>query len=312
MGVAWDQFPDIGLLMDWILYVGLGELMAISSALIFAIGQGCIRQGMRTVSPFLTALIINVMVGMGGLIVSLYRGTLRVSSLIPLLWFVGMGIVGPGIGRISHLIGITKMGLNRSVTISSATPIWATVIAIVVLGESPTYSVLLGTVAVVGGVWLLSIREDVSLAFGAWFRGALIFPLIASVCYAVAPIFVKLAFAYQKTPEVALAVGFTAGNLVLLAGRPLLPRWEEIQIRRRDVLWIFTAGGLNILTAFLLTTAFALAPISTTLPLSRTAPIWVLLVSYLFLGKLERVTGRTVLAAAFVVTGGVLITAFRN
>ena len=87
---------------------------------------------------------------------------------------------------------------------------------------------------------------------------------------------------------------------------------RHVERRRRDVLWIFTAGGLNILTAFLLTTAFALAPISTTLPLSRTAPIWVLLVSYLFLGKLERVTGRTVLAAALVVTGGVLITAFRN
>tara|TARA_Y100000031_G_C8215521_1_gene383161 strand:+ start:599 stop:1495 length:897 start_codon:yes stop_codon:yes gene_type:complete len=298
--------------MDWIRYVGPGELMAISSALIFATGQGCIRQGMRTVSPFLTALIINLMVGLGGLTVSLYRGTLQDSSLTPLLWFVAMGIAGPGIGRISHLIGITKMGLNRSVTISSATPIWATLIAIIVLGESPTFPVLFGTMSIVSGVWLLSIREDVSQAFGAWFRGALIFPLIASVAYAVAPIFVKLAFAHQETPEVALVVGFTVGNLVLLAGRPFLPRWEGGQPLRRDIFWIFAAGGLNIMTAFLLTTSFSLAPISTTLPLSRTAPIWVLLVSYLFLGQLERVTWRTVVAAIMVVSGGVFITAFRN
>jgi drug/metabolite transporter (DMT)-like permease len=286
--------------------------MAISSALIFAMGQGCIRQGMRTVSPFLSALIINLMVGLGGLTVSLYRGTLQDSSLTPLLWFVAMGIAGPGIGRISHLIGITKMGLNRSVTISSATPIWATLIAIVVLGESPSFPVLLGTMSIVSGVWLLSIREDVSQAFGAWFRGALIFPLIASVAYAVAPIFVKLAFEQQETPEVALVVGFTVGNLVLLAGKPFLPRWEGGQPLRRDISWIFAAGGLNIMTAFLLTTAFSLAPVSTTLPLSRTAPIWVLLVSYLFLGQLERVTWRTVVAAILVVSGGVFITAFRN
>ncbi len=298
--------------MDLIRYVGLGELMAISSSLIFAIGQGCIRQGMRTASPFLSSLIINQMVSLGGLTVSLYRGTLQDSSFTPLLWFVAMGIAGPGIGRITHLIGITKMGLTRSVTIASATPIWATLIAIVVLGDSPTFPVLLGTVAIVSGVWLLSIREDVSQAFGAWFRGTLIFPLIASVAYAVAPIFVMLAFAQQETPEVALAVGWTAGNLVLLAGRPLLPRWEGAQLLRRDVFWLITAGGLNILTAFLLTTAFTLAPISTTLPLSRTAPIWVLLVSYLFLGQLERVTWRTVMAAVMVVTGGILITAFRN
>lgn len=292
--------------------MGLGELMAIASAVIFALGQGCIRQGMRTVSPFLSALIINLMVGLGGLTVSLYRGTLQDATLAPLLWFVAMGVAGPGIGRISHLIGITKMGLNRSVTISSVTPIWATLIAIVVLGETPTFSVLLGTVAIVSGVGLLSIREDDSQSFGAWFRGALIFPLTASVAYAVAPIFVKLAFAYQETPAVALAVEFTAGNVVLLAGKPFLPRWEGGQPLRRDVLWLFTAGGLNIMTAFLLTTAFILAPISTTLPLSRTAPIWVLLVSYLFLGQLERVTWRTVVAAVMVVTGGVLITAFRT
>ena len=298
--------------MDLIRYVGLGELMAISSAVIFAMGQGCIRQGMRTASPFLTALIINVMVSLGGLAVSLYRGTLQDSSLTPLLWFIAMGIAGPGIGRISHLIGITKMGLTRSVTISSATPIWATLIAIVILGESPTFPVLLGTMAIVSGVYLLSIREDVSQAFGAWFRGALIFPLIASVGYAMAPIFVKLAFVHQETPEVALAVGFTAGNLVLLAGRPFLPRWDVGQPLRRDIFWLFTAGGLNIVTAFLLTTAFAIAPISTTLPLSRTAPIWVLLVSYLFLGKLERITGRTVAASVMVVMGGVLITVFRS
>ena len=298
--------------MDLIRYIGLGELMAIGSAIIFAIGQGCIRQGMRTASPFLSALIINVMVSLGGLTVSLYRGTLQDASLTPLLWFVAMGIAGPGIGRISHLIGVTRMGLTRSVTIASATPIWATFIAIVVLGESPTFPVLLGTVAIVSGVWLLSIREDETQAFGVWFRGALIYPLITSVAYAVAPIFVMLAFAQQETPEVALAVGFTVGNLVLLAGRPLIPRWDGGQPLRRDVFWLTAAGGLNIITAFLLTTAFTLAPISTTLPLSRTAPIWVLLISHLFLGQLERVTWRAVVAAVMVVTGGILITAFRN
>jgi drug/metabolite transporter (DMT)-like permease len=259
----------------------------------------------------MSALIINAMVCLGGLALSLYRGTIQTSSLPPLLWFVAMGVAGPGIGRISHLIGITRLGLSRSVTIASATPIWATLIAIVVLGESPTLLVFIGTLAIVSGVGLLSIQGDESLAFGAWFRGALIFPLIASVAYAVAPIFVKLAFLHQQTPEVAMAVGFASGNVVLLAGRPFLPRWDENQTRRRDIFWICASGGLNILTAFLLTTSFTLAPISTTLPLSRTAPIWVLLISYLFLGKLERITWRTVVAAVLVVMGGVLITAFR-
>ena len=99
---------------------------------------------------------------------------------------------------------------------------------------------------------------------------------------------------------------------VSLAGKPLLPRWEGGQPLRQDVFWLITAGGINIITAFLLTTAFSLAPISTTLSLSRTAPIWVLIISHLFLGQLERITWRIVLAAVMVVAGGILITAFKN
>ncbi len=297
--------------MDWIRYMGPGELMAISSAVLAAMAHSCTRQGMRTASPFIAALIVNGIVSLGGLTFSLYLGTLQTLTLTPFLWFMAMGIAGPGIGRISRFIGITKMGLNRSVTISSVTPLWATLVAIVVLGESPTLLVVLGTLTIVGGVGLLSIRENESQTFGAWFRGALIFPLVSSVGYALAPIFVKLAYAHQQKPMAGLAVGFAVGNLLLLCGKPLLPRREKLPLLHRDLYWLIISGGFYFLAATLLITSWALAPISTTMPLSRTAPIWVLLFSRLFLGKLEKITGRTIIAAFMVVLGGILITTFR-
>ena len=55
----------------------------------------------------------------------------------------------------------------------------------------------------------------------------------------------------------------------------------------------------------------SIAPVSTVLPLSRLVPLWVVLWTYLFLGGLERITPRIVLAAGMVVAGGVLITAFK-
>ena len=297
--------------MNWIHYMGPGELMAISSAFLAATAHSCTRQGMRTASLFMAALIVNGIVSLGGLTFSLYRGTLQTLTLTPLLWFMAMGIAGPGVGRISRFIGITKVGLNRSVTISSVTPLWATLVAVMVLGESPTLLVVVGTLTIVGGVGLLSIREDESQTFGAWFRGALIFPLISSVGYALAPIFVKLAYAHQQKPMAGLAVGFAVGNLLLLCGRPLLPRQEKSQLLHRDLFWLIVSGGFYFLAATLLITSWSLAPISTTMPLSRTAPIWVLLFSRLFLGKLEKITGRTILATFMVVLGGILITAFR-
>ena len=297
--------------MDWIRYMGPGELMAISSAALAAMGHSFTRQGMRTSSPFMAALIANGMVCLGGLSFSLYRGTLQTLALTPFLWFMAMGIAGPGIGRISRFIGITKIGLNRSITISSVTPLWATMVAIVVLGESPTPLVVWGTLSIVGGVGLLSMREDKSQSFGAWFQGALIFPLVSSVGYALAPIFAKLAFAHQQTPMAGLAVGFAVGNLLLLCGKPLLPRPVKTTLLHRDIYWLISGGALYFLAAALLTASWVLAPVSTTMPLSRTAPIWVLLFSRLFLGKLEKITGRTVIATFMVVLGGILITSFR-
>lgn len=51
--------------------------------------------------------------------------------------------------------------------------------------------------------------------------------------------------------------------------------------------------------------------VSVVVPLSRVVPLWVMLWSWLFLGQLERITKRVVLAAAMVVAGGVLITLLR-
>ena len=51
--------------------------------------------------------------------------------------------------------------------------------------------------------------------------------------------------------------------------------------------------------------------VTVVLPLSRTAPIWVVLLSLVFMGDMERVNARLFGAAGLVVLGGFLITSFR-
>lgn len=103
--------------------IGPGELLAILSALAMAGSQIYVRLGMQSTSPLMATLIGNAFVSLGGLIVALYRGTLLTSTWEPIFWYAAVGVVGPGIGRIALLIGINRMGLGRSVTISSCTPL---------------------------------------------------------------------------------------------------------------------------------------------------------------------------------------------
>ncbi len=298
--------------MKWIQWIGPGELLAIASSITFSVAQTFLRQGMRSVSPLATALIVNGIVSLGGLTISLLNGALLASKAEAIFWYAAVGVAGPTIGRYCYLVGVSRIGLSRTVPISSAAPIWGTLFAILLLGERPTTMVLLGTLGIVIGVSILGIQDDKSQSFKSWFRGALIFPLAASLAYAIAPIFAKLAYTHQMTPSVGMAVSFATANCILLVTKPILPGQSDIRGDRRGLIWVGGAGAIGICSSFMLWTAFTMASVSTALPLSRIAPIWVLILSYFFLGKLETINSKTVLATICVVAGGVLITAFRN
>ncbi len=298
--------------MNWIQLIGPGELLAIASSITFSVAQTFLRQGIRSVSPLATALIVNGIVSVGGLVISLMKGTLLTSRPATILWYAAVGATGPTIGRYCYLIAVSRIGLSRTVPISSAAPIWGTLFAVLFLGEAPTPVVLFGTLGIVVGVSILGIQDDRSQSFRSWFQGALIFPLIASLAYAAAPIFAKLAYTHQLTPAVGMAVSFTTANCLLLAAKPILPGQKDICGDRAGLIWVGGAGLIGVCSSYMLWTAFTLSSVSTVLPLSRIAPIWVLILSYFFLGKLETINYKTVLATICVVIGGVLITAFRN
>ncbi len=291
--------------------IGTGELLAIFSSITFAAAQIYTRLGMQTSSPLMAALIVNTFVSLGGVVVSLYNGTLLASTWQPILWYMAVGAVGPGIGRIALFIGINRMGLGRSITISSSTPLWSTLIAMAFLAEHPSIWVVVGTVAIVIGVAMVSVPEDRSQNFSSWLQSALIFPLIASVFYALPPIFAKLAYAYQPTPAVGMAVAFFTANVVLMLFQPFAPIMGSYLLDRRGFWLLAVAGIFNILSSLSLWTAILISSVSTTIPLSRTAPIVVLFFSFLFLGKQEIITRRLVIGAVIVVVGGILITALR-
>jgi drug/metabolite transporter (DMT)-like permease len=292
--------------------IGLPELLAILSSLTYGVAQVLVRLAMRDTSALAVALVLNGSVAAGGLALSLWDGTLLASTLPPLLWYLAVGVVGPGVGRIMVLLGIEKMGLNRSTTIAASAPVWGTLAAMAFLGERPSILVMLGTLGVVGGVVILSPAETQGGgAGGRWFQWSLLYPLTASIAYALPPVFSKFAYGYQATPYVGMAVAFSTGNVFLLGGTAILGRQERLAMAPRAWLWLLPAGLLSFLSSLCLWTAFVSGSASTTLPLSRLVPLWVLLLSYFCLRTLERIGWREAVAAALVVLGAALITAFR-
>ncbi len=289
--------------------LGRAELLALASSLLFSGTLVFLRQGMRSGTPLAAVLVINACVSAGGFAGALLRGTLMGSSSAPLLWFTAMGLVGPGVGSIFRMVAVERMGLNRSTLIASSTPIWGTLLAVFVLGEEPSPRVILGTMLIVGGVSMLVFEGGEGAGdFRSWLRSALIFPIVASLAYAIAPVFTKLAYAYQQTPMVGLGVSFAVGNFLLFATKPLLPGGGRIHAPRRSLAWFALGGVFNLSAAICFMTALTFGEVSSILPVSRLTPLWVVLLSAVFLRRLERLTWLIALAAAMVVAGGVMIT----
>ena len=131
--------------------------------------------------------------------------------------------------------------------------------------------VILGTLGIVIGVSILGIQDDKSQSFKSWFQGALIFPLVASLAYAIAPIFAKIAYTHQMTPSVGMFISFATANCILLLTKPILPGQNDIRGKKRGFIWVGGRGSL-VFSARLCSGQALRWRAVTALPLSRIAP----------------------------------------
>ena len=72
------------------------------------------------------------------------------------LWFALGGLLNFALGRLLNTISIQRVGVARATPLFSVAPLFATILAVVFLNETVTPWLLLGTVAIVSGVALIT------------------------------------------------------------------------------------------------------------------------------------------------------------
>ncbi|EMA45138.1 DMT family transporter [Halobiforma nitratireducens] len=230
-------------------------------------------------------------------------------TLEALLVFAFAGVVGTALGRITIFVGVDKVGASLNSTILSTRPLFATLIALAVLGEPLGPVTGLGIVVLVAGLATLTASQGGDL--GGWQPRELLWPIAAAVTFAVAN--VARRYGMLETPLSALeavAINETAGLVALVA--------YVVAVGGRDVLEKPRASYRYFVGSGLLTTAAMLAlmaalgleegRIAIVDPLVATAPLFTLAFAAVLLRDLERVTAKVVAGAVLVVIGAVLIT----
>ncbi|MFB6222961.1 MAG: EamA family transporter [Haloarcula sp.] len=283
----------------------LPVLFALGTAFAFAVSTVLVRVGVKESSPLVALVVtmaVNVVV-LWTLSVVQYDVTI---DLWAWRWFILAGVFAPALGRFANYIGIQRVGVNLVSPISNMNPLVSVVLAIGLLGERLPIAGYGGVLLTVGGgVVLASVRGDGSLNFQ---RTDLLFPALGALTYGTVHIFRKLGTGLVAEPTVGAAVNLTTSFLLVTLGLAVTGRLGEMSAPRRDLLTFGAAGVISSLGLASLYAALSLGSVTIVAPIFNTSPLFVLLLTGLFVRGDELFSSRVLVGTGAVVAGVMVLT----
>lgn len=266
--------------------------------------------GGRTYDVLVVTLLINIVVFVPAAAV-LYYPDYRISPAAALT-FAAVGVLSTLLARAISFESIKRIGASRSDSIKASQPFYASIIAVIVLGESLNGPHLFGIALVVVGVAIITWQGADNPGFGIDARPRdFSLPALAALFFGLEPVLVKVGFGEGAPLVLGLVIKILTASIGFFgylwwAGE--LPRLGTMD--RTNLKWYVAAGLAN--TGFLLAYYYALSVSRVVLvvPIIQTSPLIVIAMSYLFLQRLEQVTLRLAAAGTVVVLGAMLVTVY--
>lgn len=288
------------------------KLLAVLCALSFGLSPILIKQGFARKGHVDSAVVIALTIAIPLNVLLLpIQGGLRWGEVNAQAFagFAVGGLFGAGIGRRWLYVAIERIGPSPATAIKNAAPLMSTAFAIVLFGEPVTLVHWMATIAIVGGVALVSWKPGKRFAILDY---GLLAAFGAALSYGVRPILVKFGLDAASIPVTAALVGAATGLLyAAIMSRPWRLRRSGIDIRAIVAApatpWFVGSGALQALGIVFITAALSGSDVSVVYPITSSAPLVTVILSWLFLRAHEQVTPRMVAGAAAVVAGVILL-----
>jgi len=269
--------------------------LAGASALCFGTALVAAKLGLRTLDARAGAAISIPTATVLLLVTAPFALDISAFSLSAALLFALVGILFPALVTLFTFASNDRLGPSVTASVSSTAPLFALAAALVILGERIPIRALVATLAVVGGVVLLSWRSAVLV------RRALWLPLTGAALRGLAQVLAKAGLALWPNPFAASLIGYGVSTLtVTVADR--LARGERPRYRRAAVLWFMATGLLNGGAVLLMYLALSAARVSLVAPVVAAYPLVTLILGAALLRE-ERLGGRAIGGALLIVAG---------
>lgn len=282
----------------------MSELFALLASLGFATSHILIRRGLAESNPlagFCISIAISAVTLWALAAVSL---SFAVFSTRALWFFVLGGLFASGLGRWLIYIGIDRLGVARSIPVASTSPMFASMLAVFIVGEQWTLLAFFGTLLIISGVIVISQTHS---HVAAWRKADLVFPILAALSFALAANARKLGFLIENAPLMASCVNATTGLVLAVLLVAARGGTRILQMRRNILGWFVAAGLCN--TAGMLANFYALSTGDVVIvePLINTNPVLTVILTAIFLRDVETVSARVGVGVACTFAGTVLL-----
>jgi len=296
-----------------------GAFWAITAGIGFGLFQTFNRRAVKGMDVYVATFIQLLISTIVLIAVALITEDVRALLAAPLSVWINFALAG-----IFHFfIGWTflnasqkKIGAARTSPLIGTTPLFATVIAAITLGEFPGFWGIIGIVLIVLGAYVISKRsvnsnnaggnpEPIQVGWKASWLG-----LSAAFCWALSPIFIRAGL--KELPSPLLGVTWGIAFSALVYGIVLLwqrDRWDGSEITGDAWLFKLLAGLLVGLSTWVRWIALDLAPVAIVIALTMISVPLVILLSPFVSGKqLEKVTTALWVGAGLILGGALLLT----
>ncbi|MCS6769127.1 MAG: DMT family transporter [Candidatus Caldarchaeum sp.] len=275
----------------------LGISAALGAALFFSLSRILVRLGLRegyvNQAHYTSVLLNNIFLWPAAAIYTYMCG--QTPSVMSLAVFLAAGIFATGLGRLLTFTTLRTMTATESTPFVSVSPLFASIIAVALLGETATPRIIVGTVLVVGGLLGVSnLKEHV-------FRLSILTGLMASFFYSLGEALRKYGTTLTPNPPAGAALG----ALAALAFLPFYRSNASNHITRNK---FFFMSGISTSAALLLVfVAYALTPLVIAVPLINTSPLFTIVLSLLIARKTENFKLQVIAGCLTVMLGILLI-----
>lgn len=282
-------------------------LLSFLSGVLLAAAQTVYRGALQWMGPKALTFASNLTLVSYASAIYLAGAGLEAWPLAGVCWFVLAGLCSHFLARNLNFMSAALIGMARSQILAQFHPIWGALLAVALLGETLTAPVALGTASIVLGAILL-VQERGAAGRRAPLRYYAL-PVLAAFFFSFAPPLRKLAFQTIPSPAFGIAATALTGALLQLGSVPFV-RNHELHPgtwRARGV-WATLAGGVfNIASAYAFWLAIQKGRLVEVIPMNRLSILFLILFSWVFYQKMERVNLRVLSGGLLAVAGAAAI-----